>query len=238
MALIAIAYTAVCAYLWWQQRALIFNPEAAVTHTPDEAGIAFRELAIPVLGDGVLDAWWLPATSASPNAATVLYLRGNDGNLGREVARLAALHRQGLPILAVDYRGFGRSSGPAPSEARVYEDATEAWDYLVGEKGIAPRHLILYGHSLGAAVAVELALRRPTACAVVLESAFTSMADMARREYPLIPADWLLNQRFDTASKVARLELPIVLVHGVADEIVPVSMSRQLYGSARTIERS
>ena len=100
------------------------------------------------------------------------------------------------------------------------------------DKGIPAGQIILYGHSLGSAVAAELALRRGNACALVLEGAFTSMADMARLEYPLIPAEWLLNQRFDTAGKLARLRLPILLVHGSADTVVPASMSRQLQESS------
>jgi hypothetical protein len=102
----------------------------------------------------------------------------------------------------------------------------------VREKGIPAGRIVLYGHSLGGAVAAELALRRGNACALVLEGAFTSMADMAHLEHPLILADWLLNQRFDTAGKLARLRLPILLVHGSADTVVPTSMARQLQESA------
>ena len=229
---VAAIYAAVCVYLWSQQRALIFLPERVVRHTPTEFGLPYEEVTIPI-GDGdVLYGWWLPSRLTPSTPVTVLYLRGNDGNLGTELPRLQALHLHGLPILAIDYRGYGRSSGPAPSEAQVYDDATAAWDYLVRDKGIPAGQIILYGHSLGSAVAAELALRRGNACALVLEGAFTSMADMARLEYPLIPAEWLLNQRFDTAGKLARLRLPILLVHGSADTVVPASMSRQLQESS------
>ena len=149
------------------------------------------------------------------------------------MTRLDALHRQGLPILAIDYRGYGRSSGPAPSESQVYADASAAWDHLVRQKGIAPGRIVLYGHSLGGAVAAELALRRGPACGIVFEGAFTSMAEMARREYPMIPVDGLLNERFDTLTKVERLVLPMIFVHGTADAVVPVAMSERLYRAAR-----
>jgi uncharacterized protein len=228
-----VAYIAACAYLWTQQRALIFQPEAAVLRTPGELGIEFRAIAIPAPNKGVIQAWWLPSESRATGSATVLYLRGNDGNLGREVDRLHALRRQGLPILAIDYRGYGQSSGPAPSESQVYEDATAAWDYLVRDKGVEPKRIILYGHSLGGAVAAELAFRRGRACGVVFEGTFTTMAEMGRLAYPMIPIDWLLSERFDTASKVARLELPMLFVHGTADEVVPVTMSERLYRAAR-----
>src|SRR5262245_31078816 len=112
-------------------------------------GLEFREVSIPVGERSVLNAWWLPADTQQTAPAVLLYLRGNDGNLGQEVDRLHALHRHGLPILAIDYRGYGRSSGPSPSEAHVYEDAIAAWDYLVRTQGVAPGSIVIYGHSLG-----------------------------------------------------------------------------------------
>jgi uncharacterized protein len=231
--LAALAYTAVCAYLWAQQRALIFLPQTAVLRTPADVGAEFRELTIPVSDRGRINAWWFPVDSDRAPAVTLLYLRGNDGNLGLEVDRLHALQRHGVPILAIDYRGYGRSSGPAPSESQVYEDATAAWDHLVRVQRVEPARIVLYGHSLGGAVAVELALRRGPACGIVLESTFTSMADMARLAYPMIPVDWLLRERFDTLLKIGRLDLPILFVHGTEDKEVPAAMSESLYRAAR-----
>jgi pimeloyl-ACP methyl ester carboxylesterase len=233
IALVAVAYAAACAYLWAQQRALIFLPEAAVRRTPGDVGVEFHEITIPAPQGGVLHAWWLPARSALPASPIILYLRGNDGNLGREVERLQALHRHGLSILAIDYRGYGHSSGPAPTELQVYEDASAAWDYLAQGRGVVPGRIILYGHSLGGAVAAELALRRERACGIVMEGAFTSMVEMGQLEYPFVPVAWLLSERFDTAGKLARLDLPMIFVHGTADEVVPVAMSEQLYRAAR-----
>lgn len=231
--LAALAYATACACLWIQQRTLIFLPQAAVLRTPADIGAEFRELNIPVADRGVVNAWWLPADSGSAGAATLLYLRGNDGNLGQEVNRLHALSRHGLPILAIDYRGYGRSSGPPPSEAQVYDDATAAWDYLVGVGGVDPNRIVIYGHSLGGAVAAELALRRGPACGVVFEAAFTSMAEMGRLAYPMIPVDWLLHERFDTLGKIGRLHLPMVFLHGTADEEIPPPMTDRLYRASR-----
>jgi pimeloyl-ACP methyl ester carboxylesterase len=225
------AYAVLCGYLWARQRTLIFIPDATVARTPADLGLAYSEVRIP-LGDGAfVYGWWLPANDAS-SGATLLYLHGNDGNLGFEVARLQALATSGHPILAIDYRGYGASSGPAPSERQVYDDATAAWDHLVRDRGIDPRTLVLYGHSLGGAVAVELALRRAPLCAVVLDGTFTSLAALARSRFPLVPVAWLLDQRFDTAGKMSRLRVPALLVHGTADEEVPVAMARQLHALA------
>jgi pimeloyl-ACP methyl ester carboxylesterase len=231
--LVGAGYAAACAYLWTQQRALIFLPESVVRRTPTAIGIDFRELNIAVNNRGVINAWWLPADPGLSAAVAVLYFHGNDGNLGSELERLDTLHRLGLPILAVDYRGYGNSSGPAPSESNVYEDAVAAWDHLVRVDAFHPKRIVLYGHSLGAAVAVELALRRAPACGIVLESTFTSMAAMARSEYPLVPVDWLLEERFDTLDKISRLALPMLFVHGMNDDIVPAGMTEELFRAAR-----
>ena len=232
-----VGYAAACAYLWAWQREIIFLPEPTALHPPAEIGTTYQSVRIPVGTAGFLAAWWLPSALPEAAPAAVLYLHGNEGNLAREVDRLQALRRLELPILAIDYRGYGQSSGPPPSEAQLYEDAAAAWNYLTHVRGLEPTHLVIYGHSLGGAVAAELALRQPKACAIVLESTFTSMADMGRLRYPMFPIDWLLNQRFDTMQRVARLRQPIVLVHGTRDDIVPVGMGERLLAVAREPKR-
>jgi uncharacterized protein len=232
-----VGYAAACAYLWAWQREIIFLPEPSALHSPAEIGATYQSVRIPVGTAGFLDAWWLPPPLPESAPAAVLYLHGNEGNLAREVDRLQALHQLGLPILAIDYRGYGRSSGPAPSETQLYEDAAAAWNYLTRLRGLEPTQLVIYGHSLGGAVAAELALRQPAACAIMLESTFTSMADMGRLRYPMFPIDWLLNQRFDTARRVARLRQPIVIVHGTRDDIVPAGMAERLFAAAGAPKR-
>ena len=232
-----VGYAAACAYLWAWQREIIFLPEPTSLRPSAEIGTTYQSVRIPVGTAGFLAAWWLPSALPEAAPAAMLYLHGNEGNLAREVDRLQALRRLGLPILAIDYRGYGQSSGPPPSEAQLYEDAAAAWNHLTHVIGLEPTQLVIYGHSLGGAVAAELALRQPAACAIVLESTFTSMADMGRLRYPIFPIDWLLNQRFDTAERVARLLQPIVIVHGTRDDIVPVGMAEQLFVAAREPKR-
>ena len=232
-----VGYAAACAYLWAWQREIIFLPEPTSLRPSAEIGTTYQSVRIPVGTAGFLAAWWLPSALPEAAPAAMLYLHGNEGNLAREVDRLQALRRLGLPILAIDYRGYGQSSGPPPSEAQLYEDAAAAWNHLTHVIGLEPTQLVIYGHSLGGAVAAELALRQPAACAIVLESTFTSMADMGRLRYPIFPIDWLLNQRFDTAERVARLLQPIVIVHGTRDDIVPMGMAEQLFVAAREPKR-
>ncbi|MDQ6916547.1 MAG: lysophospholipase [Pseudomonadota bacterium] len=195
-----------------------------------------------------IHAWWWPA--ANPTAPTVLYLHGTRWSLTGQVFRLEQLRDFGFSVLAIDYRGFGKSDGDVPSERTVYEDAHAAWDWLVAQQPVAARRFI-YGHSLGGAVAVDLAASlseqggkmekeavapiRPDAAAggLIIESTFTTLADMAREvTYSWLPVGLLMSQKFDSMSKMARVTMPVLVVHGAADRFVPSRFSQQLYDAA------
>ena len=230
---IAAAYLAICVYMWNTQREHIFEPTLLLQTTPDRLGMKFEELRIPVgsgADRGELQAWWLPADRE--NAETLLYLHGNDRNIGNNLEHALRLHNYGFNLLLPDYRGFGNSNGGSPSEAKVYEDAEAAWQYLVRKRGVSPGKIIIYGHSLGGAVAIDLAVRHPEAAGLIAESTFTSMTDMGRLTYPLLPVDWLLNQRFDSLKKITQLKIPVLLIHGTWDSRVPVEMSQRLFDAA------
>jgi pimeloyl-ACP methyl ester carboxylesterase len=115
----------------------------------------------------------------------------------------------------------------------VYDDATAAWDYLLQQRHIDPGRAFIYGHSLGGAIAIELALRRPETAGLIVESAFTSMPDMAKIDYWMFPVEWLLNQRFDALAKVPMLRVPVLFIHGTGDSEVPYAMSERLFSAAR-----
>jgi pimeloyl-ACP methyl ester carboxylesterase len=229
LALAIAAYGAAAWYLWAKQRELIFTPTADVSRTPADVQLRYEDVRIP-LRAGTLHGWWLP--SADADAASVLYLHGSDLNLGANVDHIAALSRIGLSVLAVDYRGYGRSSGAFPSESGLYDDATAAWDYLIGQRSVDPGRAFIYGHSLGGAVAIELALRRPQAAGVIVESAFTSLADVAKLDYWMFPVNWLLDQRFDAIARLPMLRVPVLFIHGTADVEVPYTMSERLFAAA------
>ena len=219
--------------LWLGQAHLIFQP--ARTLRAAEASAPETVVRIPVRASGhaaeSLDGRWIPSAAG---AKTVLYLHGNDDDVGIAEREVRPLRDLGLAVLLIDYRGFGRSDGAFPSEARIYEDAEAAWSYLVRERGIAPASVYLYGHSLGGAVAIELADRHPEAAGLIVESSFTSIADMARldRRYKLLPVDLFLNQRFDSLARVRDLRLPVLFLHGTADELVPFAMGERLFGAS------
>ena len=179
-----------------------------------------------------MHGWWIPASK--PNAQVLLYLHGNGINIGANVAHANRFHRLGFSVLLPDYRGYGRSEGRFPTEASVYQDAAVAWDYLVQERKIQPEQIFLYGHSLGGAVAIDLAVKHPDAAGLIVESSFTSIRDIVDYQsiYRIFPIDLILNQRFDSIRKVRSLALPVLFIHGTADLRVPATMSQQLYEAA------
>ncbi|MEG4088820.1 alpha/beta fold hydrolase [Microcoleus sp. Pol12B4] len=165
----------------------------------------------------------------------VLYLHGNASNVGANVEHAYRFHRLGLSVFVMDYRGYGKSQGDFPSESQVYEDAQLAWDYLVQQRGINPNQIYLYGHSLGGAIAIDLAVRHPEAAGLIVEGSFTStraMVNFQKGLFWMFPIDLLLTQRFDSLSKVDRLQMPVLFIHGTADNVVPVEMSKKMFEAA------
>ncbi len=165
----------------------------------------------------------------------VLYLHGNASNVGGNVEHAYRFHRLGLSVFVMDYRGYGKSQGDFPSESQVYEDAQLAWDYLVKQRGINPNQIYIYGHSLGGAIAIDLAVRHPEAAGLIVEGSFTStraMVEFQKGLFWMFPIDFLLTQRFDSLSKVDRLQMPVLFIHGTADNVVPVEMTKKLFEAA------
>lgn len=238
--LLLLGYAGACGYLWAMQARLIFRPRAEIQQTPADVGLRYEDVFLPVAatrGEGKLHAWWIPHHEG--NGRTLLYLHGAALNIGANSDHARRFHGLGFSVFLISYRGFGRSSGEFPSEASVYEDAEAAWRYLTATRGVDPRRILIYGHSLGAAVAINLATRLPEAGGIVAEAAFTSMRDMAglRASYRFFPIDWILSQKFDSASKVSRIRAPILFLHGTADRLVPYRMSQELYDRAPTPKR-
>jgi hypothetical protein len=235
-AIAVILYTAACLYLFFQQTRFIFFPSSAIETTPEFFNLDYQEVSLPVKtkSGGVerMHGWWIPASR--PNAQVLLYLHGNGINIGANVAHANRFHRLGFSVLLPDYRGYARSEGSFPTEASVYQDAAVAWDYLVQERKIQPKQIFLYGHSLGGAVAIDLAVKHPDAAGLIVESSFTSIRDIVDYQsiYRIFPIDLILNQRFDSIRKVRSLALPVLFIHGTADLRVPATMSQQLYEAA------
>lgn len=202
-------------------------PGREVETTPARIGLLFRDVELKTSDGETLHGWWLPHEDSR---ATVLFLHGNAGNISHRLDSLQIFHELGVDVLIIDYRGYGRSSGK-PSEAGLYRDASAAWDWLTGDRGIAGEDIIVFGRSLGAAVASELATR-VDAAGLVVESAFTSVPDIGAELYWWLPVRWLSRLDFDTARYLARTELPVLVVHSTEDEIIPFPHGRRLYEMA------
>lgn len=225
-------YAAVVLLAWLFQARLLYLPSAIVEATPADRGMAYEEVSLETT-DGVrLAAWHVPA---EPARGTLLFLHGNAGNISHRLESIAQFRELGLSVLIVDYRGYGRSEG-RPSEAGTARDARAAWSYLVEQRGIPPERIVIFGRSLGAAVAAELARGRSPA-AVVLESPFTSVPDMAQAVYPFLPARWLARIRYPTVEYVREIQAPVLVIHSEEDEIIPFAHGRAVHAAARDPKR-
>ena len=214
----------------------IFEPDRRLHASPSDFPFKIVEVTVPVRVPNArlqhLHGWWIPAPL--PDAKTVLYFHGNDGNVSVSVGEVTPLRELRYSVFLIDYRGYGESDGAFPSEASVYEDAEAAWKYLVNDRRVGPADLYIYGHSLGGAIAIELARHHPEAAGLIVESSFTSIYEMARLDYRyrVLPVNLLLNQRFESIRKVPELRLPLLFIHGSADDIVPFSMGEELFAAA------
>ncbi|UCD78941.1 MAG: alpha/beta fold hydrolase [Desulfobacterales bacterium] len=239
--IVAVFYLSACSYLWARQSRYIFSPATVLRNTPADRGLAFEDVYLTVYTQGNqperLHAWWVPAPNDS--GRTLLYLHGSALNIGANVTHVKRFHKLGFSVFIISYRGYGKSDGSFPTEAQVNEDAEAAWHYLTNDRQIDPAQIVIYGHSLGGAVGIQLALNHPQAGGLIVEATFTSIYDMAmlKKTYSLFPIRLILDQHFDSLSKVDRLSLPVLFMHGTADNLVPADMSRELYARANPPKR-
>ena len=191
------------------------------------------------LAGEVEDVWLLTADGVKINAfyranpestQVLLWFHGNAENIGYGLDHLMLLAGNGINVLEVDYRGYGRSEGK-PDEAGVYHDADAAYDYLVNQRRYRPQDVIIYGVSLGGAVAVNLASRRPCG-GLIVQSSFTSARDMAKRMFAIPIIAYAAKSRFDSERLIREVHAPILIVHGTRDEVIPFEMGRQLFAAA------
>lgn len=221
------AYAALCLLMWAAQRHLMYHPNQTI-RAPQEYGLTGFEDVMLRTPDGTqIDAW---QHGAEPGHPTVVFYHGNAGNMGSHAAYFAALAKAGFGVLAIDYRGFGKSAGK-PSETGLYEDARTALHYAVGTLHIAPGNLILYGESLGTGVAVQMATEVHTA-ALVLQAPYAAIADIGKMRYPWLPVDLLLEDKFNSIAKIDRIHMPLLLMHGTQDTVIPVTEGEALFARA------
>ncbi|HLM25703.1 MAG TPA: alpha/beta hydrolase [Thermoleophilaceae bacterium] len=203
---------------------LLYFPERELLESPSARGLSFEELAIATDDGERLHGWWVPATSK--RLSSILLCHGNGGNVGDRVRHAELLCGAGFDVLLFDYRGYGRSTG-RPDEDGTYRDARAAREALLAEAGEEP---VVMGESLGGGVALDLALEHPPR-GLVLQSAFSSVRDMARHHYPYLPGP-LVPDVYPSLGRIAGLRAPLLVLHGERDEIVPSSHGRALHAAA------
>jgi len=223
-----------CVMLETKERELTWRPSRTAAFWFGGLPAGVQDVTVPV-AHGTIGAWWWPAPQS--DAPAVLYLHGARWNLTGQLRRIEQLHEFGFSVLAIEYRGFGKSDGEPPSEATAYEDAEGGWRWLTAHEADPARRYV-YGHSLGGAVAVELARRiahgsDAPGAGLIIESTFTSLADTAAAmSYEWLPVGLILSQKFDSLAKMAEVRMPVLVVHGADDRYVPPRFSEALFKAA------
>ncbi len=219
-------YLGLVALMALTQSRQLYLPARALATDPAAHGMVYKDVWLQTR-DGVrLHAWMIPAEN---ERGVLLFLHGNAGNISHRMDSIRIFHELGLSVLILDYRGYGQSEG-RPDEQGTYLDARAAWEWLTVDRGVASDRIIVFGRSLGSAVAAELATHvRPAA--VILESAFTSMPDLAAELMPWLPVRWLLRFDYNTLSRAPLIESPVLIVHSRDDELVPFSHGEQVFAA-------
>jgi len=209
------------------QPGIVFHPLDELAATPSDWGMEFEDIRLESEDGTRLHGWYIPAGNAS---RVLLFLHGNAGNISHRRDSIGIFHDLGLDVFIIDYRGFGQSQGQ-PTENGLYMDAFSAWNYLTEQRGIEAQEIVVFGRSLGGAVAAQLASRVKPA-AVIIESGFSSAADASRLIYPLLSRIVLLRYQFPAADRLAEADAPILIMHSPADRIVPIELGQRLFQRA------
>jgi fermentation-respiration switch protein FrsA (DUF1100 family) len=235
ISLLLVLFVVVSLYLYLNQTNLIHLPDVPTRRldaTPSQVGLNFESVEL-LTKDGVkLHGWFIPHETPR---ATLLFFHGNAGNISHRLESLALFNGLGLAVFIIDYRGYGNSEG-SPSERGIYEDAQAAWRYLTETRAIPDQKIILFGRSLGGAIAAYIAAEKK-AMGVVLESTFTSVPDMAAELYPWLPARRLARYYYNTNERMDAINSPVMVVHSRHDEIIPFDHGRALFQRANEPKR-
>lgn len=210
----------------------LFFPEKNFWQRPEDYGLSYENVSV-VTADGVkLHGWYL---AAWPSHATVVMFHGNAGNISHRLFKTAPLVKEGISILLIDYRGFGRSEGAIRKGDDLVADARAAVDWLENTKGIRSGEAFLFGESIGSAPALKLAAEAGVK-GVILEAPFTTLKELAKKHYPFVPTALLGSFAFDNLEGIKKLKSPLLVIHGKADEICPFEMGERLFESASGVK--
>lgn len=221
--LLAVAFVV---FIRMVESSSVFYPSTRMEFTPADIGLSYEDIYFDT-ADGIrLNGWLLKDPQAK---ATVIFCHGNAGNISGRLEKIKLFLDMGLNVLIFDYRGYGRSQGK-PTEPGVYKDAQAAYAFLQGRKDLASLPVIIYGSSLGGAIAIDLASKEQAACLIV-DSTFSSAKDMAKRILPMVPG-FLIKTKLDSVSKVKQITIPKLFMHSPQDDVVPFSLGKKLFEAA------
>ena len=224
---VCAVYVTLLAFLWATQRNHVFHPAAGPLDLERSAVASYMRAVTVSTSDGLIHtAWYAPAT---PGQRTIVYFHGNAGHLADRDGRVEPYLQRGFGVLLVGYRGFGGNPGE-PSEAGLYDDARAHLDWVAAQ-GIAADATVLYGESLGAALAIQMATERKIA-ALVLEAPFASILLSARARFPMFAFDWLLKDKFANVDKIGNVHVPVFVIHGARDGVTAQKFGRMVYERA------
>jgi fermentation-respiration switch protein FrsA (DUF1100 family) len=229
-------YAGAVAYVKLNEKALIFRPdERTVGPSPNRFALLEKRVTYPSTDDVTVSAWLVPA--AEPSDRWMLICHGNLGSIGYGARPefYASMRDLGINLLAFDYRGFGESNG-TPDEHGFYDDATASYRYLTDTLGVPPEQIVIFGHSLGSGVAIELA-SRVSAAGLIVEGAYTSVVDRGQELYPYFPIAYMATQRFPSLDRIGRIAIPTLFLHSPDDRVIPYAHGRRLFDAARSQKR-
>ena len=227
MIIIVLSLLALNVFMYWQQALMIFYPMPVIHQTPADWGLEYEDVTINTDDKLQLNAWYIPHKKSQQ---VLLFFHGNAGNISHRRDSIEIFHRLGFNVFIIDYRGYGKSQGN-PDEQGLYLDASAAWHYLTDKKGFAANQIIIFGRSLGGAVAAQLA-SEVKARGLILESTFSSSKDFARAVFPLFSRLLFMRYDFDTAEKIKHVKNPVLVLHSPNDEIMPYHLGEKVYQSA------
>lgn len=228
-----LVYLGLLALIYFKQDALVFQSamDRGFHATPASIGLGFDPLTLTTPDGETLDGWHVPATPGTRTRGLVIIFHGNAGNISHRLDYLRMFHDLGYASLIIDYRGYGRSSG-RPSEEGSYMDADTTWRHATQALGYPAGRIVVFGESLGGAVATQLAaIRQPAA--LVLASTFTSVPDLGAEIYPWLPIRLLARIRYDSRDRLPHLNSPVLVIHSRNDDIIPFAHGQRLFEMAR-----
>ncbi|MDH3352322.1 MAG: alpha/beta hydrolase [Gammaproteobacteria bacterium] len=226
---VAACYSLLVVVVYFMQGRMLYLAEVpgrALVMTPNDVGIDYQDVSIETADGVTLHGWFI--TGRSPRV--LLFFHGNAGNISHRLDSIAQFRDLGLSVFIIDYRGYGQSEGRT-TEKGMYRDADAAWSYLIESRGVAARDIVIFGRSLGASVASRLAMQNQP-LALILESSFTSVPDIAQDLYPWLPVRWLSRLSHATRDYVRDVHCPVLVVHSRDDEIIPFHHSETIFASA------